>query len=181
MVLVARGSASVGWNDMSTVFRILVESARTRLRIATAYFVPDPLFEELLMDAARRGVQVQVLLPGPGADKRVCQIASESTYARLQEAGVEVWNFQPSMLHAKIATVDGLVAVVGSANMNRRSMAHDEEVVLVVLDERVTAHLDEHYDDDLRRSERIEATRWESRPVRQRVAERATTVVHRWL
>jgi cardiolipin synthase len=180
-VLVARGSATVGWNDMSTVFRILIESARTRLRIATAYFIPDPFFEELLMDAVRRGVQVQLLLPGPGADKRVCQLASESTYARLQEVGVEVWNFQPSMLHAKIATVDGLVAVIGSANMNRRSMAHDEEVVLVVLDDRVTAQLDGHFDDDLRRSVRISPARWQDRPMRQRVAERATTVVHRWL
>ena len=181
VVLVARGSATVGWNDMSTVFRLLIETATTRLRITTAYFVPDDCFEQLLLDAAARGVQVQLLLPGPGADKRVCQLASESTYQRLHEGGVEIWNFQPSMLHAKVATADGLVSVVGSANMNRRSMSHDEEVVAVVLDPVVTQELDGHFDEDLRRSERIDPERWSDRGVRQRTAEWVTTGLRHWL
>ena len=81
VVQVARGSASVGWNDMATVFRVMIESSQTRLRMMTAYFVPDDCFQQLLLDAVARGVEVDVMLPGPHADKRVCQLASESIYS----------------------------------------------------------------------------------------------------
>jgi cardiolipin synthase len=181
VVQVARGSASVGWNDMATVFRVMIESATDRLRMMTAYFVPDDAFQELLLDAVRRGVQVDVMLPGPHADKRVCQLASESIYSCLVEGGVRIWAFQPSMLHAKVMTVDGTVSVIGSANMNRRSMQLDEEVVLSVFDPEVTRALDDDFERDLDRCERIEPRRWEDRPLHQKVQEKATTVIHRFL
>jgi cardiolipin synthase len=181
IVQVARGSASLGWNDMATVFRILIESATTHLRLTTAYFVPDDTFQTLLVDARARGVVVDVLLPGPHADKRVCQLASEAIYSRLVEGGVRVWAFQPSMLHAKILTIDGIASVLGSANMNRRSMNHDEEVVLTVLDPAIAARLEADFDRDLERSERIEPRRWQDRPVHQRVQEQAAMLIRHWL
>ncbi len=177
-VQVARGSASVGWNDMATVFRLMLESAQERIRMMTAYFVPDDCFQQLMLDAVRRGVQVDIMLPGPHADKRVCQLASESIYSTLVEGGVRIWAFQPSMLHAKVLTVDGIASVVGSANMNRRSMSHDEEVVMSVLDTRVTRRLEDDFDAELPRCVRIEPRRWEERPLRQKVSEKATTVAH---
>jgi cardiolipin synthase len=181
VVQVARGSASLGWNDMATVFRILIESATDHLRMTTAYFVPDDTFQTLLLEAVERGVQVDVLLPGPHADKRVCQLASEAIYSRLVQGGVRVWAFQPSMLHAKILTVDGIASVLGSANMNRRSMNHDEEVVLTVLDPAIAARLEADFDRDLERSERIEPRRWQDRPVHQRVQEQAAMLIRHWL
>ena len=181
VVQVARGSASVGWNDMATVFRVMIESARESLQMTTAYFVPDDSFQTLLCEAVQRGVEVDVMLPGPHADKRVCQLASESIYSTLNEAGVRIWAFQPSMLHAKVMTIDGIASVIGSANMNRRSMQLDEEVVLTVLDPAVAQQLEEHFADDLTRCDRIEPRRWEDRPRRQRVQERATKVIHRFL
>jgi cardiolipin synthase len=181
VVQVARGSASVGWNDMATVFRLMIESAQQRLRMTTAYFVPDDCFQQLLLDAVERGVEVDVMLPGPHADKRVCQLASESIYACLVDGGVRIWAFQPSMLHAKVMTVDGIASVIGSANMNRRSMRLDEEVVLSVLDPEVTRQLDEDFERDLERCEPIEPRRWEDRPLHQKVQERATSAVHRFL
>ena len=180
VVQVARGSASVGWNDMATVFRVMIESARDRLQVQTAYFVPDDCFQQLLLDAVARGVEVDVMLPGPHADKRVSQLSSESFYARLVEGGVRIWAFQPSMLHIKTMTVDGIAAVVGSANMNRRSMQHDEEVVLTVFDPRVAGRLEADFADDLERCVRIEPGRWQDRPRRQKVQEGATKVLHRW-
>lgn len=181
VVQVARGSASVGWNDMATVFRVMIESARESLQMTTAYFVPDDSFQTLLCDAVARGVEVDVMLPGPHADKRVCQLASESIYSTLVECGVRIWAFQPSMLHAKVMTIDGIASVIGSANMNRRSMQLDEEVVLTVLDPAVAQQLEEHFTDDLKRCDRIEPRRWEDRPRRQRVQEQATRVIHRFL
>jgi cardiolipin synthase A/B len=180
-VQIVRGSASLGWDDMQSAFDVVLDAARTRLRLATAYFAPDRYFLDTLCRAARRGVEVDVLLPGPHADKRVCQMASESTYQQLLDCGVRVWNFQPSMMHAKVMTVDGYAAVIGSSNFNRRSLDHDEEVVMVILDEYVTATLDAHLDADFDRSRQIDASRWEDRSVGQRVLETATLPIRRWL
>jgi cardiolipin synthase len=177
---VVRGSASLGWDDLQTTFRVMLDSAQERLRLATAYFAPDQFFLERLCDASRRGVQVDVLLPGPHADKRVCQLASEAAYDTLVSCGVRVWNFQPSMLHAKIMCVDGLVAVVGSSNFNRRSLDHDEEVLLVALDTEITSVLERHFDEDLERSEQIDLTRWRNRGPVQKALEVATTPLRRF-
>ncbi len=180
-VQIVRGSASLGWDDMQSAFHVMLDSARERLRIATAYFAPDPDFLDTLCAAPGRGVAVDLLLPGPHADKRVCQLASEATYARLVDCGVTVWTFRPSMMHAKVMTVDGHAAVVGSSNFNRRSLDHDEEVVLIALDSALVSTLDAHLDDDFSRSEEIDLTRWENRSRGQRVLETATMPIRRWL
>ncbi len=120
------------------------------------------------------------ILPGPHADKRVCQLASEATYETLTSCGVRVWNFQPSMMHAKIMIVDGMAAVVGSSNFNRRSLDHDEEVVVVALDDEVARVLQEDFDADLERSEEIDLTRWRNRGLRQKALEVATTPLRRF-
>jgi cardiolipin synthase A/B len=177
---VVRGSASLGWDDLQTTFRVMLDSAQERLRLATAYFAPDDFFLDRLCAAARRGVQVDVLLPGPYADKRVCQLASEAAYDRLVTCGVRVWNFQPAMMHAKIMCVDGMAAVVGSSNFNRRSLDHDEEVLLVALDTDVAGVLEGHFDADLERSEQIDLTRWRNRSRRQKLLELATTPLRRF-
>jgi cardiolipin synthase A/B len=181
VVQVVRGSASLGWDDLQTTFRVMLDAAQERLRLATAYFAPDDFFLDRLCAAAQRGVEVDVMLPGPHADKRVCQLASEATYASMIDCGIRVWNFQPSMLHEKIMTVDGLAALIGSSNFNRRSLDHDEEVLLCAIDHDVVARLDADFDDDLRRSVQIDLTRWRQRSAKQRVMEAATKPIRRWL
>jgi cardiolipin synthase A/B len=177
---VVRGSASLGWDDLQSTLRVLLDSATERLSVATAYFAPDEFFLERLCAAAKRGVRVDLLLPGPHADKRVCQLASEAAYDRLTSCGVRVWNFQPAMMHAKIMIVDGVAAVVGSSNFNRRSLDHDEEVVLVALDSAVAGVLAADFDADLERSEQIDLTRWRGRGRRQKLLEVATTPLRRF-
>jgi cardiolipin synthase len=181
VVQVARGSASVGWNDMATVFRVMFDAAREHVRLQTAYFAPDDTFVELMVGAVERGVEVDVLLPGPHADKRVCQLTSESSYEHLVDAGVRIWAYQPTMMHAKVTTIDGIAAVIGSANMNRRSLAHDEEVVLSMFDPALTAALSDDFDADLARSERIEPVRWADRPLRQRGKEKVGALLQHWM
>ena len=95
------------------------------------------------------------------------------------ECGVRIWSFQPSMLHAKVMTVDGRIANVGSANLNSRSAALDEEINVVAIDDALVRTLDAHFDEDLERSIRIEPGRWEDRSVRQRLAERLVAPVKR--
>jgi cardiolipin synthase len=181
VVQVVRGSASFGWQDMQTLLRVVLETAQERVRLATAYFAPDPYFVEMLCATARRGVEVELLLPGPHTDQRASQLSGQNHYEELLACGVRIWHFQPTMMHAKIVTVDGIASLVGSTNLNRRSMDHDEEVMLVVLDEEFTAGLDRDYDADLGRSARIVGARWRRRPVVQRVREAAVMPIRRFL
>jgi cardiolipin synthase len=166
---------------MQSAFHVMLCSAQERLRIATAYFAPDDDFLDTLCSASARGVEVDLLLPGPEADKRVCQLASEAQYDQLVSNGIRVWNFQPSMMHAKVMTVDGYAAVVGSSNFNRRSLDHDEEVVLISLDTNIVDTLDAHLDEDFERSEQIDLTRWRNRSPGQRVLEAGTRPIRRWM
>lgn len=180
-VQVVRGSASIGWNDIRTLWYVLIRSARQRIRLQTAYFSPDSHLLAALKEAKGRGVDVDILLPGPNADKRVAQLASEATYTELVSAGIRIWNFQPSMLHTKILVVDGAAALVGSSNVNRRSLDHDEEVAMVVIDEAVVGLLDQQFTEDLQRSRQIDLNRWQKRSPAQRTLETAVTVIRRWL
>jgi cardiolipin synthase len=167
-----RGASAMGGRDLASVFRTLLQLTQRRLRVTTAYFVPDDDLTKRLCDAAARGVQVQILIPGPFADKRFVQLAAEVDYEELLKAGVELWNFQPSMMHAKTMTVDGMIANVGSANFNTRSLNCDEEINMVIFDPLLVHTLDRHFDDDLERSVRIDAGRWRQRSLLQRVKEK---------
>lgn len=181
VVQVVRGSASIGWQDMQTLIRVMLTSAEERFRLATAYFAPDDYFIDLLCRTARRGVRVEILLPGPHTDQRACQLAGQHHYTRLLEAGVHIRQYQPTMMHAKIITVDSVAALIGSTNFNRRSMDHDEEVMLAVLDEDFTARLDRDFDADLERSVEIDLRRWRRRAAAQRVKEAAVRPIRRFL
>jgi cardiolipin synthase len=181
IVQVVRGSASIGWQDMQTLIRVMLESAEERFRLATAYFSPDAYFVELLCAAARRGVRVEILLPGPHTDKRVCQLAGQHHYEDLIACGVKIYQYQPTMMHAKVITVDGVAALIGSTNFNRRSLDHDEEIMLAVLDDVFTSTLDDHFDADVQVSEPVRAGRWKRRSVVQRAREMAVQPIRRFL
>ncbi|MFF0274589.1 MULTISPECIES: phospholipase D-like domain-containing protein [unclassified Streptomyces] len=181
IVQVVRGSASFGWQDMQTLMRVIFESAEERVRLATAYFAPDSYFVELLCATARRGVEVEILLPGPHTDKRVCQLAGERHYEALIACGVRIHHYQPTMMHAKVMTMDGVVSLIGSTNFNRRSLDHDEEVMLAVMDTGFTATLDAQYDEDLKVSEPIRPDRWKRRSLLRRAGETAVLPIRRYL
>jgi len=171
VVQVVRGSDGSGWSDIANVLAALLTVAKRRVRITSAYFAPDETFVNLLVDAGRRGVDVEVLLPGTNADQRFVQLAAEAQFSKLLDAGVRVWSYQPTMIHAKIVLVDDLVACVGSANFDRRSMKLNHEIEVVVLDPAVVAVLDGHFDEDVEQAVPIDPERWARRALPQRVAE----------
>ncbi|WP_432073214.1 phospholipase D-like domain-containing protein [Streptomyces wuyuanensis] len=181
VVQVVRGSASIGWQDMQTLIRVMLTSAEKRFRLATAYFAPDEFFVDLLCRTARRGVLVEILLPGPHTDQRACQLAGQHHYTTLLEAGVRIRQYQPTMMHAKVMTVDSVASLIGSTNFNRRSMDHDEEVMLAILDESFTATLDAHYDEDVEHSVDVDLARWKRRAALQRVKEASVAPIRRFL
>jgi cardiolipin synthase len=168
---VVRGAAQTGWSDVATLVRSLLALAQERVRITTAYFVPDEATCAALAATARRGVEVDVLLPGPHVDKRYVQLASQSQYDGLLAAGVRLWSYQVSMLHAKVLTVDGVVASVGSANFTSRALLLDDEVNVVVFDPAVVAILDQHFEEDVAASEPVDRQAWPDRSLAQRAME----------
>ncbi len=173
-VQVVRCPSVVGWGEMATVVTAMLGIARRHVHLTSAYFVPDEQMLEVLCTTAERGVQVDVLMPGEHTDKRVVQIAGEKEYEELFEAGVNVYRYEPTMLHAKVMTVDGKVGTVGSANFDPRSFGHNEEANIVVFDTDVVAILDRHFAEDLERSEKVDPEQWRQRGPIQRAAEKVT-------
>ncbi len=177
LVQTVRSTASIKWADAFLLMRLAIRQARERLHITTAYFVPDDIVVDLLCDAARRGVDVAVIVPGPYTDQRMCRLAGQDRYQPLLDAGVRLHQFQPTMIHAKIITVDSTLIMIGSANFNSRSIQKDDEVCLTVLDPGLASTLDGHFDHDLSRSEAVDPARWESRGLWQRIKEKSTGLI----
>ena len=176
VVQVVRCSAQVGLTDLATVFFSLLRRAQRQVRISTAYFVPDDGLTAELVAARERGVAVDIIVPGPHPHTRIVQIAGEGEYGPLLDAGVRIWRYQPTMMHAKVMTVDGVVACVGSGNMDERSMRLNDEANLVVFDSPTVAVLDAHFDEDLAVSELVDPEGWDERGLAQRAEEAVVDV-----
>ncbi|MDY7105398.1 MAG: phospholipase D-like domain-containing protein [Actinomycetota bacterium] len=164
-MMVVHGHASTVWSDTGLLLRSLVASARERIRIHTAYFSPDDDFLARLLDAAERGVDIQILLPGSHIDKRVAAITRDIDLEKVLDAGIRVWRYRPSMMHMKAVSVDGQLACVGSANVNGRSMARDDEVSVIVLDPRFAQGLEADFEADLEHADPVQRRRWRRRSI----------------
>ena len=178
---VVRSSAKVGDTNAEALYYLALASARRSIELTAAYFVPRPAFTDALCAAASRGVDVRVVVPGPHIDKSVVRIGGRAAYGQLLEAGVRLFEYQPTMLHAKTLCIDGKWAAVGTINFDNRSFQLHDEVTLCVWDERFTGRLAEAFAEDLECSEEIDADRWASRSLHQRAGEAATTVLRREL
>lgn len=170
-MMTLRSTASVSWSDVATAMWTLLARAEHRLRITTAYFVPDERTAELLAERARAGLEVDILVPGPHTDARVCQLARASVVAPLLEAGVRIHRYQPAMMHAKVLLVDDHLALVGSPNVNHRSLQQDDECCVLMAGGDIIETLDAQFDEDVSRSVPADLDAWEDRPWYRRVVE----------
>jgi len=137
----------------------LLYEARERVVLTTPYFVPDEPFLEGMRAAARRGVAVHLVL-SHHANQRLTQLAQRSFYDELLEAGVKIHLFEPHFLHAKNLTIDNDVALVGSANLDIRSFALNEEISLLFYDAGTVAELHRIQDGYLAKSALLDAAEW---------------------
>lgn len=167
---VIAGSPGAGRFAVYSMFRLALAAARRTVSITNPYFVPDGPLTAALADAVRRGVRVRVIAPGP-IDYNVVRRASRSSFGRLLRGGVEIYEYDPALLHAKTLVVDGEWATVGSANLDNRSFAINDEANLVVYDAGVAGRLQRVFEDDLRYSRRVEYARWRSRGLGTRLLE----------
>ena len=159
---IVRSSPAGGSFSMYTMFLLAMSSARRSIYITNPYFLPDERMTRVLREAPGRGVRVVVLLPGT-IDNNIVRQASRSTFGKLLRAGIEIYEYQPGLLHAKTMTIDGIWATIGSTNLDTRSFALNEELNAVMYGKDVAGQLDQHFADDLRYSRKIDYRQWRSR------------------
>lgn len=153
------------------LFQLLLASARRSISITTPYFLPDKGLVKELCNAVERGLQVRILVPGRKSDHVLTRSTSRGGYGPLLRAGAEVYEYEPSMIHAKVMVVDGLWAVVGSTNFDNRSFGINDEVNLAVRDAAFAERLEADMARDLEASRRVSLAEWNRRPVTERAPE----------
>jgi len=144
-----------GGTQARILFQALIKSARETIRITTPYFLPDRSARRALVEAVRRGVEVQILTAGPKIDHPTIRRLSRHSSRHLLQGGAEIWEYQPAMIHAKLMTVDGQWSVVGSTNFDHRSFALNDEVNLAALDRELAGVIDGDFFGDLAKSQQL--------------------------
>lgn len=156
-----------------------IEHARDSVQLTMAYFSPGREMLDALEDAARRGVKVQLVLPSI-SDFAPVLYAGRATYDELLASGVELYELQDALLHAKAGVIDGIWSTVGSSNMDWRSFASNNEANVVILDEGVAADMQRVFQQDVSRSQRITAAQWSRRGLVERAKEWGSGLFSRW-
>ena len=149
-------------------------AARRSLWISNSYFIPDKRLRKVVTDRARAGVDVRILVPGDKTDAKPVRLAGHTHYEELLKAGVRVYEYQPTMMHAKVVVVDGLWSIVGSANMDERSMELNEENVLTIRDAGLAGALAAALEADAAASKEMDLETWCRRSLWARMMERCS-------
>ena len=162
-------------------FALTIAGAQKRLWIANSYFVPNDDFRRLLAQAAKRGVDVRILTVSHQTDVITTRFAARAHYESLLMSGVRIWEYQPTMMHAKTIVADGVFGTIGSINFDNRSMAFNNESALVVLDETFAGEMEQAFEEDLRHSKQILLPEFRRRGIGQRILEQGATLLSRLL
>lgn len=172
---------TLGSTPAERYLAISIAGAQHSLYITNAYFAPDKNFVGLLVDAARRGVDVQLLVGGPKTDVRVARLAAHARYEALLAAGVRIYEYEPTTLHAKTLVVDGVWSSVGTMNFDNRSLALNDEATLLVLDDGFGKQMETMFRNDLRQAKAIDYAEFRNRLVTEHVKEWAANQITRVL
>jgi cardiolipin synthase len=167
------GSSPVGGSEsMHLMVLLALTAAKTSIDIENAYFVPDKLTVEALCSAARRGVRVRIVVPGRHTDARIGRWAAQGLYGALLEAGIQIFEYQPTMMHCKVLVIDGLWSSVGSSNFDDRSFRLNDEANLNVFSEDLAREQVKLIDADIAKSRRMVLNKWKHRKFGRRINER---------
>ncbi|WP_144110341.1 cardiolipin synthase [Paraburkholderia sp. BCC1886] len=165
-------SPSGGSDDMQLMYLMAITAATHTIHLASAYFVPDKLTINAIVEAAKRGVKVQIITPGKRIDTHTVREASRACWGDLLKAGVEIFEYQPTMFHCKLLVVDEYLVSVGSTNFDSRSFKLNDEANLNIYDRDFAKQQTATFADDLRRSEQITLDIWEHRPFTEKLLEK---------
>ncbi|HET9465514.1 MAG TPA: phospholipase D-like domain-containing protein [Gemmatimonadales bacterium] len=166
-----KSSTNEASESVRLMYLISIASAVRSVQIANAYFVPDNLAVATMVAARRRGVRVEIIVPGRHIDARIVRRASRSLWEPLLEAGVAIYEYQPTMYHTKVMVVDDMLTSVGSTNFDNRSFRLNDEANLNILDPEFAAGQARQFEEDKKRSRELTLEWWRNRPWHQRTLE----------
>ena len=168
--LIVRGTAG-SVNDLKRLYMVAIGAASKTLDICSPYFITDPSSDWALAQARARGVRVRVLTDGSHTDARPVKFAGRSHYERLLREGIDIYEYQPTMMHTKVMIVDGVWSMFGSANFDNRSLEMNDELNVVVADPALADRFRQDFERDLLVSQRIDQASWARRSVLERIRE----------
>jgi cardiolipin synthase len=171
---VFKSSAGEGSESVRLMYLLSMAAAARSIRIANAYFVPDDLSVATLCETSRRGVRIEIIVPGGVTDEQVVGHASRARWGPLLEAGIAIYQFEPTMFHCKVMIVDEFWVSVGSTNFDSRSFRLNDEANLNVMDEAFAARQVEVFERDKSLSHRVTLEEWKKRPFSEKAADRVS-------
>ncbi|MEX3973378.1 cardiolipin synthase [Paraburkholderia caribensis] len=170
-------SPSGGSDDMQLMYLMAITAATHSIHLASVYFVPDRLTINAIVEAAKRGVDVRILTPGRHIDTHTVREASRACWGPLLEAGVQMFEYQPTMFHVKLLVVDEYLVSVGSTNFDSRSFKLNDEANLNIYDTAFARRQTQIFADDLANSRRVTLDDWNSRPWTRKLVDRAVALL----
>jgi cardiolipin synthase len=148
---------------------MLMEASDQSVHISTPYFLPDRALRRALVESARRGVAITVIVPGPHTDQKWVRLASRRMWGQLLDAGVRIFEYRDTMTHMKVLVADEVWSVLGTTNIDNRSFEHNDEVNVAMRDHALAARLLEDYARDIEASREITLERWRKRPLWEKI------------
>ncbi|HEX6644369.1 MAG TPA: cardiolipin synthase [Gemmatimonadales bacterium] len=176
-----KSSSDDGSESVRLMYLLSLSSAQESIRLSASYFVPDSLAIATFVRARERGVTVEIIVPGRHIDAPLVRRASRASWGALLEAGVRIYEFQPTMYHCKVMIVDEQWVSVGSTNFDNRSFQLNDEANLNVLDREFAAAQARVFEEDLKRSREITLEAWRARPWKEKLAERLASLLRKQL
>jgi cardiolipin synthase len=166
-----RSTPSGGANDLKRLYLLGLASARQKVDITTPYFITDESSRWALQDAVKRGVKIRLIVEGDITDAMPVKYASRKHYEQLMELGIEIYEYQPTMMHTKTFVVDDVWSMFGSANFDNRSLELNDELNVAVTNRALAARLLADFENDLKASKRLELSAWRQRPLLSKARE----------
>ena len=177
--LVIKSSPSDRATASRMVFQMLIESATKSIRVTTPYFLPDKSLRKAFKQAARRGVKIDIIVPGAHTDQRWVRLVSRRKYRELLKRGIRIYEYRAGMTHAKVLNVDDLWVVLGTTNFDNRSFEHNDEVNVAIRDEETSARLTRDFQRDLQSCEEVTMDTWKRRPLIEKIVEPFAWILER--
>jgi cardiolipin synthase len=168
-------SPSGGSESMHLMYLLAITAAQRSIQLSASYFVPDDMTRAALIDAMKRGVRLQIILPGKNMDAEAVRSSSRGMWGELLQAGAEISEYQPTMYHCKVMIVDGLLVSVGSTNFDDRSFQMNDEANLNNYDADFARAQTAIFEADMKKARRITYEQWENRPLKEKAWERVAS------
>ena len=161
--MVLRSSPTGGSNDLKRLYLMTIAAARRTLDISSPYFITDESSDWSLEQAVKRGVKVRIIVEGDLTDAKPVKYASRYAYQKFLDMGIEIYEYQPTMMHTKAMIADGRWSIFGSANFDNRSLELNDEMNVAVSDPGLAARLLQDFTKDLSRAKKLDPAAWKQR------------------